>query len=38
MRGIAAPAPATVLEYPVDARVATLQPVLRWKGDMSSTA
>lgn len=36
MRGIAAPAPATVLEYPVDARVATLQPVLRWKGDMSS--
>jgi hypothetical protein len=37
MRGIAAPpAAATVLEYPVDARVATLQPVLRWKGDMSS--
>jgi hypothetical protein len=36
MRGIAAPTPATVLEYPVDARVATLQPVLRWKGDMSS--
>lgn len=36
MRGIGAPATATVLEYPVDARVATLQPVLRWKGDMSS--
>lgn len=36
MRGIAAPSTATVLEYPVDARVATLQPVLRWKGDMSS--
>lgn len=36
MRGIAAPTAATILEYPVDARVATLQPVLRWKGDMSS--
>lgn len=37
MRGVTAPAPAaTVLEYPVDARVATLRPVLRWKGDMSS--
>lgn len=33
MRGVAAPVPAgTVLEYPVDARVATLLPVLRWKG------
>jgi hypothetical protein len=36
MRGMAMPAPAaaTVLEYPVDARVATLRPVLRWKGDL----
>lgn len=34
MRGVAVPAPAgTMLEYPVDARVATLRPVLRWKGD-----
>jgi hypothetical protein len=38
MRGISppAPTPAAVLEYPVDARVATLKPVLRWKGDMST--
>jgi hypothetical protein len=37
MRGIASPAAAsTVLEYPVDARIATLAPVLRWKGDMST--
>src|SRR5258705_6469965 len=37
MRGVTVPAPAsTVLEYPVDARVATLAPVLRWKGDMST--
>lgn len=37
MRGVTVPAPAaTVLEYPVDARVATLRPVLRWKGDMST--
>lgn len=37
MRGLSVPAPAaTVLEYPVDARVATLRPVLRWKGDMST--
>ncbi len=34
MRGLALPAPAaTVLEYPVDARLATLRPVLRWKRD-----
>ena len=36
MRGVTVPAPTTVLEYPVDARVATLRPVLRWKGDMST--
>jgi hypothetical protein len=37
MRGLTAPGPSsTVLEYPVDARVATLRPVLRWKGDMST--
>lgn len=37
MRGLKAPAAApAVLEYPVDARVATLHPVLRWKGDMST--
>lgn len=35
MRGLTVPAPAaTVLEYPVDSRVATLRPALRWKGDM----
>lgn len=34
MRGIVAPAPAVfALEYPVDTRVTTLQPVMRWKGD-----
>jgi hypothetical protein len=34
MRGIAPPADAQlVLEYPVDTRVTTLQPVMRWKGD-----
>ena len=39
MRGLTAPAPAaSVLEYPVDARVATLNPVLRWKGEASSEA
>lgn len=33
MRGLTVPAPgATVLEYPVDSRVATLRPVLRWRG------
>lgn len=37
MRGVGpAASPAAVLEYPVDARVATLRPVLRWKGAMSS--
>ena len=37
MRSIPPPPPVqAVLEYPVDARVATLQPVLRWKGDMST--
>ncbi|MEO7742014.1 MAG: hypothetical protein ABIR98_03675 [Usitatibacter sp.] len=37
MRSVTVPAPASaVLEYPVDARVATLRPVLRWKGDMST--
>lgn len=37
MRSISPPPPAqAVLEYPVDARVATLQPILRWKGDMST--
>ena len=34
MRGLPPPAPAqTALEYPVDTRVTSLQPVLRWKGD-----
>jgi hypothetical protein len=33
MRGLPAPAPARTLEYPVDTRVTTLQPMLRWKGD-----
>lgn len=33
MRGVTPPASgATVLEYPVDSRVATLRPALRWKG------
>ena len=37
MRGVTVPAPTgTVLEYPVDARVATLRPVLRWKGEASA--
>ena len=31
MRGMTLPPPSTVLEYPVDARVATLQPLFRWK-------
>ena len=31
MRGVATPAPSTPLEYPVNARVATLQPAFRWK-------
>ena len=35
MRGVPVPAlAAAVLEYPVETRVATLRPVLRWKGDM----
>jgi hypothetical protein len=39
MRGMTVPAPAaTVLEYPVDARVATLNPVLRWKGESPADA
>ncbi|MFZ3323995.1 MAG: hypothetical protein WA190_16600 [Usitatibacter sp.] len=35
MRGVSveAPAPKTRLEYPLDTGVATLQPVLRWKGE-----
>jgi hypothetical protein len=35
MRGIAPEAPAakTLLEYPLDTRVSTLQPMLRWKGN-----
>lgn len=32
MRGVAPPSSPPMLEYPVDARVATLRPVLRWKG------
>ncbi|HLX23971.1 MAG TPA: hypothetical protein VKR38_11530 [Usitatibacter sp.] len=38
MRGISldATAPKTRLEYPLDTRVATLQPVLRWKGEPES--
>ncbi len=37
MRGISVDtAPKTRLEYPLDTRVATLQPVLRWKGEPES--
>ena len=38
MRGLKseAPAPKTALEFPVDTRVTTLQPTLRWKGDASA--
>jgi hypothetical protein len=38
MRGVPPPAPArTALESPVDTRVTTLQPVLRWKGDPAAS-
>lgn len=38
MRGAAAPKPeAPGLQYPVNARVATLQPTLRWSGDGEAT-
>ncbi|HUL94626.1 MAG TPA: hypothetical protein VLT89_01385 [Usitatibacter sp.] len=38
MRGLPPPAPApSALEYPVDTRVTTLQPVLRWKGDPAAS-
>lgn len=33
MRGITPHAEATALQFPVDTRVATLQPVMRWRGE-----
>ncbi|MGZ5082318.1 MAG: hypothetical protein ACXWHB_02480 [Usitatibacter sp.] len=36
MRSVARPPPSSVLEYPVDTRVTTLQPVLRWKSDAAA--
>jgi len=38
MRGVRPEGPKTALEYPVDAPVATLQPVLRWRGDPNAGA
>ncbi len=37
MRSAAQDASKTPLEYPVDARIATLQPTLRWKGGEAAT-
>ncbi|MEO5749904.1 MAG: hypothetical protein ABIQ50_03245 [Usitatibacter sp.] len=34
MRGIAPRADATALQFPVETRVATLQPILRWRGEL----